>query len=138
MPLYYFVLKTGRRSYPDTDGQEFPDDTAAQAHAHAVARDLMRNRESKTARWRVQVCDDYLQPRYECLFADVDHTLECFDSDLRGSLTRVARTRAAMGDALRGIDAGMIDLKQMLDRIDSICFSAPVFFHLTRFFFSTA
>jgi len=25
----------------------------------------------------------------------------------------------------------------MLDRIDSLCFAAPVFFHLTRFFFST-
>ena len=24
----------------------------------------------------------------------------------------------------------------MLDRIDSLCFSAPVFFHLTRYFFS--
>jgi phosphatidate cytidylyltransferase len=25
----------------------------------------------------------------------------------------------------------------MLDRLDSICFAAPIFFHLTRFFFST-
>jgi len=24
----------------------------------------------------------------------------------------------------------------MLDRIDSLCFAAPIFFHLTRFFFS--
>ena len=24
----------------------------------------------------------------------------------------------------------------MLDRIDSLCFSAPVFFHLTRYFFA--
>jgi len=24
----------------------------------------------------------------------------------------------------------------MLDRMDSLCFSAPVFFHLTRYFFS--
>ena len=24
----------------------------------------------------------------------------------------------------------------ILDRIDSICFAAPVFFHLTRFFFT--
>ncbi len=24
----------------------------------------------------------------------------------------------------------------MLDRMDSICFSAPIFFHLTRYFFS--
>jgi len=25
----------------------------------------------------------------------------------------------------------------ILDRVDSLCFSAPVFFHLTRFFFIT-
>lgn len=24
----------------------------------------------------------------------------------------------------------------MLDRMDSVCFAAPVFFHVTRFFFS--
>jgi phosphatidate cytidylyltransferase len=24
----------------------------------------------------------------------------------------------------------------MLDRIDSLCFAAPVFFHLTRFFYA--
>ena len=24
----------------------------------------------------------------------------------------------------------------MLDRMDSVCFAAPVFFHLTRYFFS--
>jgi phosphatidate cytidylyltransferase len=28
-------------------------------------------------------------------------------------------------------------LRRRLDRIDSLCFAAPVFFHLTRFFFST-
>jgi phosphatidate cytidylyltransferase len=26
----------------------------------------------------------------------------------------------------------------VLDRIDSLCFAAPVFFHITRFFFSLA
>jgi hypothetical protein len=125
MPLFYFILKTGRHSYPDDEGQELVDETAAQAHARAVARELMRNRETRTAHWRIQVCDDYLQPRYECLFADIDTTLELFDGNLRSSVTRVARTTAAMGDTLRGIDAGMTDLKQILDRIDSIISSRP-------------
>jgi hypothetical protein len=125
MPLFYFILKTGRHSYPDNEGQEFADEVAAQGHAHAVARELMRNREARTAHWRIQVCDDYLQPRYECLFADIDTTLQRFDSDFRTSLTRVARTTAAMGDALRGIDAGMTDLKQMIERMDFIISSRP-------------
>jgi hypothetical protein len=81
MPIYYFILKAGDHTYPDSEGQEFANEGEAQRHAHAVARELMRNRESKTGHWRIQVCDDYLQPRYECLFADVDNTLERFDSD---------------------------------------------------------
>ena len=60
MPLYYFILKAGCLDYPDSEGQEFPNDAAAQAHACTVAREIMRNREIKTGLWRVQVCDDYL------------------------------------------------------------------------------
>jgi hypothetical protein len=72
MQLYYFVLKAGRRIYPDSEGQEFPDDNAARQYACAVARELMRNRETKTGHWRIQVFDDYLRPRYDYLFADLD------------------------------------------------------------------
>ena len=130
MPLFYFILKAGRHTYPDSEGQEFADVTGARAHAHAVARDLMRNREAKTGHWRVQVCDDYLEPCYECLFADIDNTLKGYDGhgyagDLRSSVTSVARTTAAMGDALREIDAAMTDLRQTLNRIDFIVSSRP-------------
>jgi hypothetical protein len=86
----------------------------ATAHAHAVARELMRNCESRTGHWRVQVCDDYLQPRYECLFADVDHTLEAYDESFRVSYRRVARTTAGLNDALQAIDVSMQDLRQTM------------------------
>jgi hypothetical protein len=120
MPLYYFVLKVGRHTYPESEGQEFDDDTAARFHAHAVARELMRNRETRTAHWRVEVCDDYLQPRFEYLFADVDNTLERFDDEFRVSVKRVARTTAAIGDSLRQIDTAMTDLRLMIGQIDCI------------------
>ena len=120
MPLYYFVLKAGRHTYPDSEGQEFADDTAARFHAHAVARELMRNREARTAHWRVEVCDDYLQPRFEYLFADVDNTLERFDDEIRVSVKRVAQTTAAIGDSLRNIDTAMTDLRLMIGQIDCI------------------
>lgn len=120
MPLFYFILKAGRHAYPDCEGQEFADVTDARAHAHAVARDLMRNRETKTGHWRVQVCDDYLEPCYECLFAEVDDTLQGYAGDLRTAVTLAARTTAAMGDAIREIDAAMTDLRQTLNRIDFI------------------
>ena len=125
MPLFYFILKAGRHTYPDSNGQEFADEAGAQAHARAVARELMRNRENKTGHWRIQVCDDYLEPRYECLFADVDQTLDRFDSDFRGSVKAVARTAAAMSDSLQDIDAAMMDLRQMINRIDFIISSRP-------------
>lgn len=125
MQLYYFVLKAGRSIYPDSEGQEFPDDGAAQEHACAVARELMRNRETKTCHWRIQVCDDYLQPRYEYLFADLDSTFERFDSDLRGSMKALARTNAAIDDSLRRIDKAMTDLRKMIGQIDSIISRRP-------------
>ncbi|WP_065754058.1 DUF6894 family protein [Bradyrhizobium paxllaeri] len=124
MPLYYFILKAGRHTYPDSEGQEFPDEASAQAHAHAVAHDLMRNREIKTNHWRIQVCNDYLEPRYECLFADIDQTFQNY-GEFRTSVAAVARTTAALGDALRGIDAGMADLRQILSRMDFIISSRP-------------
>jgi hypothetical protein len=129
MPLFYFLLKAGRKTFPDTDGQEFEDEEDARGHARAVARELMRNREARTGHWRVQVCDDYLQPRYECLFADVDQTLEMFGADLRVSVIAAARTTAAMGDAYREIDATMADLRRTLSRMDSLLSKSPGTLH---------
>ena len=125
MPLYYFVLKAGRHTYPDSEGQEFANEAEAQGHAYAVARELMRNRETRTCHWRIQVCDDYLQPRYEYLFADLDSTFERFDSDLRGSMKALARTNAAIDDSLRRIDKAMTDLRKMIGQIDSIISRRP-------------
>jgi len=125
MPLFYFILKAGRHTFPDTEGEEFHDEAGARAHAHAVARELMRNREARTSHWRVEVCDDYLRPRYECLFADVDEKLEAFGEEARLSLTAVARTTAFMSDAVRNIDASVAALRQTIDRIDFILSSRP-------------
>ena len=119
MALFYFVLKVGWQSFPDTTGEEFDDIADARAHAHAVARELMRNRETRTAHWRVEVCDDYLQPCYDCLFADIDHQLDAHDEDFRGSYRRVARTTAGLSDALRNIDVTMQDLLQTMRLLDA-------------------
>ena len=119
MALYYFILKVGRQEFPDPIGEEFDDIADARAHAHAVARELMRNRERSTGHWRVQVCDDYLQPRYECLFADADQRLQAYDEDLRGSIVRIARTTAALSDAIGNIDCAMSNLRQTMQLLDA-------------------
>lgn len=33
-------------------------------------------------------------------------------------------------------DRGVKDFGGMMDRIDSLCFAAPVFFHVVRYFYS--
>jgi len=120
MPLFYFVLQAGRDTFPDREGMEFDAEAGARAHARAVARELMRNREAKTSHWRVQVCDDYLEPRFEYLFADVDEKLEVYGEDVRFSVTKVARTAASMSDALRKIDVSMGALRQTIGQMDRI------------------
>ena len=120
MPLFYFILKSGRHVIPDIQGEEFEDEAAACAHARVVAWELMRNREAKTSHWRIQVCDDYLQPRHEYLFADLDSRLEYFGTDVRDTVAAVARSAAARDDTVREIDASFAELRQTIDRIDSI------------------
>ena len=119
MALFYFILKVGRKTFPDPIGEEFEDIANARAHAHTVARELMRNRETRTGHWRIQVCDDYLQPRYECLFAEVDQRLQAFGDTMRGSVIRVARTTAALNDAMQDIDDTMSDLRQTMRLLDA-------------------
>ena len=119
MALFYFILKVGRKTFPDPVGEEFDDVTDARAHAHAVAGELMRNRESSTGHWRVQVCDDYLEPCYECLFADVDPRLQAYGNVLRGSMIQVARTTAALNDAVQNVDSTMSELRQTMRLLDA-------------------
>jgi hypothetical protein len=119
MALFYFILRVGRKTFPDPNGEEFEDIANARAHAHTVACELMRNRESRTGHWRIQVCDDYLQPRYECLFAEVDQRLQAFGDIMRGSMIRVARTTAALNDAMQDIDETMSDLRQTMRLLDA-------------------
>jgi len=119
MALFYFIIKVGRESYPDPKGDEFNDLHGAKKHAEVVAGELMRNREFKTAHWRIQVCDDYLQPLHECLFAEVNQKLARYDEEMRGSVIRAARSAAAMNDAMQQIGHTMLDLRQTMRLLDT-------------------
>ncbi len=124
--LFYFILKCGRRSIPDVEGQEFTDEFEARRHAVAVAHDLMRHREAETRAWRIQVCDDYLQPLFEVLFAQVDKTLaEAFSRDLRVSIKQVTRTVAAFNDAFIATKATMGEVQETLERARKILAALP-------------
>ena len=86
MQLFYFILKTGKQTIPDSDGQELLDEVAARRHAMAVARQLMQQRETATRGWRIEVCDDYLNPLFEVFFAEIDEALELFPPHVQVSI----------------------------------------------------
>jgi hypothetical protein len=125
MPLFYFVLKAGRKSVPDEDGQELADEAGARLHAEVVARQLMRNREAQTRMWRIQVCNDYLEPLCEVLFADVDETLAHLAPQFRLSIQKVASNAGALSDAVGEINRTLSDVRQTLSRADRILSFVP-------------
>jgi hypothetical protein len=123
MPLYYFVLKAGQDRFPDPEGEELADEQAARAHAIEVARELMRNREGLGC-WRLEVCDDYLNPCFEILFAEIDATIEHLLPPYRNTVEQAARSLALLHDAILQVRATMADVKQTLTRTDAIIAAA--------------
>jgi hypothetical protein len=120
MPLYYFVLKGGARTYPDRERVELPDLETAHLHAVTVARELMRNREVTTSAWRVQVCDDDIRPRSEILFADVDETFAHMPAEIKESRLIVARETASMHDALERVHDSVGRVRETLTLADQL------------------
>ncbi|AMN42289.1 DUF6894 family protein [Rhodoplanes sp. Z2-YC6860] len=125
MQLYYFILKTGKQTVPDSEGQELLDEPAARQHAVAVARQLMQNREAGTRNWRIQVCDDYLKPLFEVFFAEIDETLDRFPPHVSASVEYVARAAAKLNDAIGAMQATLRDVRQTLLQADQILSAIP-------------
>jgi len=123
--LYYFILKTARQTIPDPEGQELPDETAARLHAVTVAQQLMRNRELNTRNWRIEVCDDYLQPVFELFFADVDATLDNLPPYLQARVGDVVRTSVALNEAIAKMQATLRDVRKTLGRADTLLAFVP-------------
>lgn len=120
MPLYYFILKNGEEVVPDREGLECADLAAAHAHASAVARELMRNRELRSRPWRLEVRDEDLQPCFEILFADVDDTMAHLPAEYRESIARTSRLTASLHDAVNTVRATLSGVQETLARADEL------------------
>jgi hypothetical protein len=120
MQLFYFSLKADRQTVPDCNGVELADEAAARLHAAEVARQLMRHREVNTRGWRIQVCNDYLQPLFELFFAEVDETLRKFPAHVTANIEHVVRTAAAFDDAMVTMQDTLKDVRATLARADHI------------------
>jgi hypothetical protein len=114
--LYYFILKSHWDSYPDTEGGEFENVSAAREQAVTVARELMRNRELDTRFWRIEICDEYLQHCAEVLFSSIDPTIDHLPPELRRSIDLVSRKSAGLTEAILKVRATMGDVKDTLAR----------------------
>ena len=126
MPLYFFILKNGRQIIPDRDGEEFADQGAARDYAVAVARELMRNGSVHARSWRLQVCDEDLQPCFELLFASIDDSLSHLPLECRNSIEHACRNTALLHDSIADVQNSLLQVRDTLisaDRImDSISF----------------
>jgi hypothetical protein len=126
MPLFYFILKDGRNSLPDRDGIELPSAAAAHSHGNAVARELMRNRESKTRSWRLQVCDDDLQPVLELPFAQLDDSLSHLPPESRQAIQKVCHNMGLLSDSICNVRTTLEQIRATISRANEIVLNSPL------------
>jgi hypothetical protein len=120
MQLYYFILKNGRHIIADRDGEEFADENAARAYAVSVARELMRNGSLRARSWRLEVCDEYLQPCFELLFASIDDSLSHLPLEYRNSIEHACRNTALLHDSIALVQKSLLEVSETLTAADQI------------------
>lgn len=116
MPLYYFNLKDGRTTIPDLEGTDLGNSDLAREHAIVIAREAMRNNETRVRNWRIQVCDAEREPCFEILFAAVDESIDHLPGDIRRSLVDVSRNFASLSDAIHDVRMTLLQVRATLAR----------------------
>src|SRR5262245_619271 len=120
MPLYHMTLKSGGRSVIDRDGEEFPDETAARAHAITTARELMRNHTVDARFWRLEVSDEDLHPCFELLFASIDDSISHLPPEFRNSIEIACRNTASLKDTIAAVYKSLEQVRETLSQADQI------------------
>ena len=123
MTHYYFNLWTSTQLLLDPDGTALPDETAAMAHARAVARDLMRNRATKTRSWRLDVRDDDGRRCFSVLFASVDDTVP---PELRAAIIDGSAKTATLRDAIHEVRLSLLQVRATMAKADRQPYLAAV------------
>jgi hypothetical protein len=118
MPLYYFILKSKLDRVADEEGVELPDVEAARDHAIGVARELMRNADIVQRFARIEVCDDYLMPLFDFVFAEVDPRIDHLEPRYREVLERVSRGTASLHDAMMQARASLAQVRETFAQVE--------------------
>jgi hypothetical protein len=120
MPLYYFILKSDRDNYADEQGEELADLGAARRYAETVARELMQGREPETRFWRVEVCDDYAEPLFEVLFAEVDRTIDHLPVPWRDAIHNTCLRMGRLTDAISRVKTTISEVQNTLNEANRL------------------
>lgn|SRR5262249_28937087 len=130
MPLFYFILKNGLNAVPDREGVELPNETAANSHADTIARELMRNQETKTRAWRLEVCNEDLRPIFELSFAQVDGSLSHLPAESRQAIQNVCRSIGSLADSINDVRTTLAQIEATIGRANELIEHSPL--HRTR------
>jgi len=126
MPVFFFNLKHGGGVLYDPHGTDLADERTARCHANETARELMRNRETKTRFWRLQVCDARRATLFELSFAELDDTLAELRPELRTSVRDVCAKSAVLSDVIGEVQQTLLQIRGALLRADNAPWLAVV------------
>ena len=119
MPVFFFNLKHRGGVLYDPHGTDLADERAARCHADQTVRELMRNRETKTRFWRLQVCDAGRTPLFELSFAELDDTLAELRPELRTSVRDVCAKSGVLTDVIGEVQQTSLRIRGTLSRTDN-------------------
>ncbi len=124
MPIFHFVLKNGWGKYRDVGGDEFQDAATARIHAKLVARELLRNRETRTGSWRIEVRNEKNDCIDEVMLASVDDHFSHLPQPTRAEIDRLYQTNASLADIIGDVRRSLHQVKATIARADRMPYLA--------------
>jgi len=116
MPRFYFHLRARGRIHHDPEGTALPDVAAAQAHAAAVAEELMRHAGGSERHWSICVEDENGKRQFDLFFADADPSLAAYSPQMRLLVTQTCRRLGALTDVLQAARETRLETRILLAR----------------------
>jgi hypothetical protein len=115
-PTYTFKLRDDSCGAVDNVGVALPDNASAYLYARAVARELMRCRETQTRYWDLEVYRDGKGPLFNVLFATVDPTLDHLRHELRSLVENVSGKKRALRDVTHAAQLTLRESQSLVAR----------------------
>ena len=100
MTVYYFNVRDGAAGIADPEGTELPNHAAAEAHAAAVVRELLKGHSGRKALWCLQVGDRQGRILFTLPFSAVDPNLDHLQGETRGLIEQVRESRRRLEETM--------------------------------------